>query len=178
MRIQAFAMGLALAWATVGVARADDVLFTITGGDKTATFALPVNPPPPTFQGQGVFFSILSVSARVGGSPRTIANLTFFHEGIGDGGFTADGLFNFMFAPQFYSGLESAPTFLTTGSYELYNYATRKTDKVTLTELFTDPPPPPPTMAIPEPSTWAMLLLGFVGLGYAGYRKAMTRTLN
>ncbi len=25
--------------------------------------------------------------------------------------------------------------------------------------------------AVPEPSTWAMLLLGFVGLGYAGYRK-------
>jgi PEP-CTERM motif len=25
--------------------------------------------------------------------------------------------------------------------------------------------------AVPEPSTWAMLLLGFAGLGYAGYRK-------
>ena len=30
--------------------------------------------------------------------------------------------------------------------------------------------PPPPT--IPEPSTWAMVLLGFAGLGFAGYRKA------
>jgi PEP-CTERM motif len=29
--------------------------------------------------------------------------------------------------------------------------------------------PPPPT-AIPEPSTWAMMVLGFVGLGFAGYR--------
>jgi hypothetical protein len=26
--------------------------------------------------------------------------------------------------------------------------------------------------AIPEPPTWAMMLLGFAGLGYAGYRKA------
>jgi PEP-CTERM motif len=25
---------------------------------------------------------------------------------------------------------------------------------------------------IPEPSTWAMMLLGFAGLGFAGYRKA------
>ncbi len=26
--------------------------------------------------------------------------------------------------------------------------------------------------AAPEPSTWAMMLLGFAGLGYAGYRRA------
>ena len=26
--------------------------------------------------------------------------------------------------------------------------------------------------SIPEPSTWAMMLLGFAGLGYAGYRRA------
>ena len=25
---------------------------------------------------------------------------------------------------------------------------------------------------VPEPSTWAMILLGFVGLGFAGYRRA------
>ena len=25
---------------------------------------------------------------------------------------------------------------------------------------------------IPEPSTWAMMLLGFAGLGFAGYRQA------
>jgi hypothetical protein len=27
---------------------------------------------------------------------------------------------------------------------------------------------------VPEPATWAMMLLGFAGLGYAGYRKAKT----
>jgi hypothetical protein len=26
--------------------------------------------------------------------------------------------------------------------------------------------------AVPEPSTWAMMLLGFAGLGYTGYRRA------
>ena len=28
------------------------------------------------------------------------------------------------------------------------------------------------TTAIPEPSSWAMMLIGFAGLGYAGYRRA------
>jgi hypothetical protein len=27
------------------------------------------------------------------------------------------------------------------------------------------------TLPVPESSTWAMMLLGFAGLGYAGYRK-------
>ena len=31
-----------------------------------------------------------------------------------------------------------------------------------------------PAIAAPEPSTWAMMLLGFVGLGYVGYRKTRT----
>ena len=34
---------------------------------------------------------------------------------------------------------------------------------------FSDPGDPPRR---PEPSTWAMMLIGFAGLGYAGYRKA------
>jgi hypothetical protein len=29
--------------------------------------------------------------------------------------------------------------------------------------------------SVPEPSTWAMMLLGFLGLGFAGYRKSKTR---
>ena len=31
---------------------------------------------------------------------------------------------------------------------------------------------------IPEPSTWAMLLIGFTGLGFAGYRRAIAGTCN
>jgi hypothetical protein len=33
----------------------------------------------------------------------------------------------------------------------------------------------PATPAVPEPSTWAMMMVGFVGLGYAGYQKANAR---
>jgi hypothetical protein len=28
-----------------------------------------------------------------------------------------------------------------------------------------------PASAVPEPSTWAMMLIGFAGLGYAAYRR-------
>jgi hypothetical protein len=31
--------------------------------------------------------------------------------------------------------------------------------------------------SVPEPSTWAMMLLGFASLGFAGYRKARTARL-
>lgn len=31
------------------------------------------------------------------------------------------------------------------------------------------------TAAVPEPSTWIMMVLGFVGLGYAGYRHTAKR---
>ena len=31
---------------------------------------------------------------------------------------------------------------------------------------------PIPLVAVPEPSTWAMMLIGFAGLGFVGYRRA------
>jgi hypothetical protein len=35
----------------------------------------------------------------------------------------------------------------------------------------------PPVEGVPEPSTWAMMLLGFAGLGYAGFMRASKTTL-
>jgi MYXO-CTERM domain-containing protein len=40
-----------------------------------------------------------------------------------------------------------------------------------------DQPPPPPTLAVPELSTWAMLLLGLAGLGLAAKRRRALRFL-
>ncbi len=182
-------MGLAFALATVGVARANDVQFTITNtsGVQIATFELPLNPTP-TVEYTGHWFSILSVPVAVPGAGKTLANLTFLEDGSG-GGFVGAG-FNFS-GPQFYSGPESSPTFLL-GSYE-FSTSTMLltiTDNVTVKELAADPPPvvvpdpplpdppDPPVIAAPELSTWAMLLLGFLGLGYVSYRKTRTSVSN
>ncbi len=35
-----------------------------------------------------------------------------------------------------------------------------------------NPSDPIAASAVPEPSTWAMMLIGFAGLGFAGYRRA------
>jgi hypothetical protein len=32
-----------------------------------------------------------------------------------------------------------------------------------------------PTLGAPEPSTWAMMLVGFAGLGFAGYRRVKAK---
>jgi hypothetical protein len=64
--------------------------------------------------------------------------------------------------PQAYTGPESAPVF-STGSYTGFDNSTVALATVTLS-------------AVPEPSTWAMMLLGFAGLGFAGYRASRKTT--
>jgi hypothetical protein len=173
MRIRAFAIGLAFAWATIGGARAADVLFTITGGGQTATFKLPQNPVLDGTNGTGfpnLFFEIFSVPAVVNGVPETLTNLIFWVTG----GFIDDHFFNFS-SGQFYTGSESSPTFLSNVSVPLQtnDVLGGKIDTVTVSLVG---PADPPTLAAPELSSWAMLLLGFLGLSYVGYRKAKIRT--
>jgi hypothetical protein len=183
MRIRAFAIVLALAWATIGGARAADVLFTITNtasGKTLATFELPQLPqnPPSTsllngVNGEGIpglFFAIFSVPAVVNGVPETLTNLEF----LVTGGFIDDHFFNFS-KGQFYTGSESSPTFLSNVSLlpQTNKVPGGKIDTVTVSLVG---PPDPPTLAAPELSSWAMLLLGFLGLSYVGYRKAKTST--
>ena len=69
---------------------------------------------------------------------------------------------------QAYSGDESAPTFLT-GTYPGMNIGTGADATVVISSSG-----PPST--VPEPSTWAMMLVGFAGLAFAGYRASRKRT--
>ena len=36
----------------------------------------------------------------------------------------------------------------------------------------------PPPLNTPEPSTWAMMILGFAGMGFVAYRKAKRTSLS
>jgi hypothetical protein len=179
MRIRAFAIGLALAWATIGGARAADVLFTITNtasGKTLATFELPQNPGSlvdNTVNGvalPGFFFEIFSVPVVIDGvpSPTPLTNLTFY----ANGGFSDEPpLFDFHKSKQvFYTGSESSPTFRSGFFVTLDDNVFGGTiDTVTVSLVG---PRDPPTLSAPELSSWGMLLLGFLGLSYVGYRKA------
>jgi hypothetical protein len=180
MRIRAFAIGLELAWATIGGARAADVLFTITNtasGKTLATFELPQNPMSLLngVNGEGlppVFFEIFSVPVVIDGvpSPTPLTNLIFY----ANGGFSDElPLFDFHKSRQvFYTGSESNPTFRSGFSVTLDDNVFHGTiDTVTVSLVG---PRDPPTLSAPELSSWAMLLLGFLGLSYVGYRKAKT----
>jgi PEP-CTERM motif len=59
----------------------------------------------------------------------------------------------------------SAPAFLILSATQAGGPGT--SISVSLTETSSNPAPP----TIPEPSTWAMMLMGFAGLGFAAYRR-------
>jgi hypothetical protein len=64
-----------------------------------------------------------------------------------------------------YNGFGKSGTFLTPGAYE-WTWGTGANQNFTLVVR---------VAAIPEPSTWAMMLLGLAGLGFMGYQAAGRR---
>jgi hypothetical protein len=155
MSIRALAISIAFAFAAVSGVNAQEILFTISssGGDPDATFVLPLNPSP-DFIAPGVYFGFFSIPATIEGSPSDLFGLDFYS--ASDGGGLLDQTFYSLTGAQLYAGPEGSPTFLP-GVYGMYNDVTGNTDIVTLT-------------AVPELSTWAMILAGFAGLGFARLR--------
>src|ERR1700760_4790721 len=98
-------------------------------------------------------FISMQYSSSSGGFDLTSANSPMIGGGLNaDGSFNAEGLLNVTAFPTFFEALPGA--FLT----NLGDFGTTFTFTLV-------------SAAAPEPSTWAMILLGFAGLGYAGYRK-------
>jgi hypothetical protein len=126
--------------------------------DNVATFTLQESPQV-SANGTGFFIRAEPVSIVSNGSKTTESATILFGaasngtEFISDGQFFTDTLTGI--TTPFFSGQPSTPTF---------NLGTFGTGNQTLT--ITDI-----SAAVPEASTWAMMLLGFVGLGFMGYRK-------
>jgi hypothetical protein len=147
--------GIAFALAVGGAQAATELLFTITGAGHVITFDLPQNPTPDTFSA-GDFFAITQVFGTYDGDARAFDGAAFFNSVQNTGNLHFD-FFSPYFGDQLYTGPESAPTFKI-GTFDITD---QEFDYVLTIG------------AVPEASTWALMLLGFAGLGFAGYRRAV-----
>jgi hypothetical protein len=87
--------------------------------------------------------------------PVEVTDLDYYTNADGGG-------FSFILGPQIFTGPTSAPVF-SVGTFTGLHTPYSSGGVLTLTVLS--------ETAVPEPSTWAMMLLGFAGLGFAGYRQ-------
>ena len=140
------------------IAAPTDVFFTITSDtEPTITFELPLSPIPVNSD-PGVNFDVGSIPITVGGVSGYSDDFTFWSATYGGGLSESDGYFGSLgiYALQLYSGSESSPTFL----LGIYPGTYGEEDPGATIEI----------SGTPLPSTWTMLIAGFVGLGFLAYR--------
>jgi hypothetical protein len=51
------------------------------------------------------------------------------------------------------------------GRFGFYNYSQSNVTYAGIEDRILPPPPPPPMPGVPEPATWAMMLIGFGAMG-------------
>jgi hypothetical protein len=162
----------------VDQAHADILQVTITGGvgahgnpDPNVSFLIDSQPTTVPSQSSSTLFTVQTAVTEnsittlpIGGAEVifyvTADNIT--PDGVHDHDITVLGSVG---APEYggvqlFTGSTSNPTILT-GTYSIYDVFNPQ-DPVTLVIT---------TAAVPEPSTWAMMILGFAGLGFMAYRR-------
>ncbi len=164
-----FALGTSGANATV---TEPDVFFTITSQtEPTLYFSVPQSPTP-NFYTLGSSFELDNVFTEAVGVGIGLDNFTFYNGGPSntEGGLSDLYFFNFMgglFSAQLYTGPESSPTFLT--GFFPATYTDPPSCGVGGAELCVDPHATihiSNTATTPLPSTWLMLLSGFLGIAF------------
>ena len=128
-----------------------------------ASFSFTADSSPSPVLAQAVNFELQGVDVNLGGTT-DIEDVNFWeNSGLFAGGLTGYEpgtsivIYN-LFGPQLFTGPLDAPTFLT-GSFDLHSQGPAGPLAGTLTIS--------PVRGVPEPATWAMMLLGFCGIGLA-----------
>ena len=165
------ALGMATAMvAFASPAYAAPLMFDFSGPSGTAMFQLDLNPTPDSFQSfvGSDQFSFSNVAGTFGGVAGTASTISF-----GNGVFAALSInaanlgFTQFANPTLFTGAPGNPTFLT-GSFTLINPFFGN-GKLTIS-------PAAVAGAVPESATWAMMLIGFGGIGFSMRRKVKVRT--
>jgi len=99
----------------------------------------------------GIFGGVATTLASISFGTNLIADLNIAGTALGFTQLSGNG-------PDLFTGDPADPVF-TLGSFNLGNPFFGQRDVLTI------------SAAVPEPSTWAMMLLGFAGLGVAAYRR-------
>jgi hypothetical protein len=131
-------------------ASATIINFTVTG-DDTASWSID-DTVAPSFVDADTF--VYSADMTVNGTPTGIVGITFYDDAF-SGGIYGGG-FGFL-SPQLFSRPTSSPTFLL-GTFNAIGFPDdSRSYTVTISA----------EGGVPEPSTWAMMLVGFGGIGYS-----------
>lgn len=165
------ALGMAAAMVAVATpAYAAPLLFDFSGPSGTAMFQLDSNPTPDfsqTFIGSDQF-SFNNVAGTFGGVAGTASTISFGNGLFSNLSITAPNLgFTQFTNPTLFTGSPNNPTFLT-GSFTLINPFFGN-GNLTIS-------PASVAGAVPEPATWAMMLVGLGAIGFAMRRRSKVRT--
>lgn len=146
------ALTAASMWLCAAPAIADPLAFSfnsISGPASNFSFTLDSSPTVASFN--STMFQSNGVNVIFGGTPKS-DNISFYT--VGNGGGLADlmgnGQFN-LFGAQLFTGSTNFPMFAT-GSFDLKSSAGASAGTLTIS-------------AVPEPATWAMMLIGFGAMG-------------
>ena len=139
--------------ALCGSARAGTLDVTWTEPGESASWQQSTNPTPIAIVGD---YTEVPVSDA---SPSSISGI-FYYTPVADGGFEDNKFFIVTSGDQVFSGSLAAPVF-SAGQYLQLDLFTGQFGFLTFTAV---------SGSVPEPSTWAMMLIGFAGLGFVGYR--------
>ena len=153
-------------------ASAELLLFSFNDGESNFSFKLDRNPTVNAVDDDQFFIS--SVPNTSAANPFDVYFFTTFLDGgitfaLGDVVLSDNlGYFNFT-SVQLFTGPTSSPSFVT-GSYDLVGFDIPGGSVPSATLLIS-------VAAVPEASTWAMMILGFSGVGLIMYRRRRTAAL-